>query len=64
MSFKQVPSPHKGHLELIRLRGITVLKQVNLEELAGDQVYEFALIVLPLRLVGATASPVTRIAMC
>ncbi len=64
MSFEQVPGPHKGHMELVRRRGITVLKQVNLEELAGDQVYEFALIVLPLRLVGATASPVTPIAIC
>jgi len=64
MSYEQVPSPHAGHLELIRRRGISVVKQVNLEELARDQVYEFLLIILPLRLVGATASPVTPIAIC
>lgn len=64
MSYEQVPSPHVGHVELIRRRGISIIKQVNLEELAGDRVYEFVLIVLPLRLVGATASPVTPIAIC
>ena len=64
MSYEQVPSPHAGHLELIRRRGISTIKQVNLEELAGDQVYEFLLIVLPLRLVGATASPVAPVAIC
>jgi len=64
MTFEQVPSPHLGHLELIRRRGISINKQANLEELATDQVYEFLLIVLPLRLVGATASPVNPIAIC
>jgi kynurenine formamidase len=64
MSFEQVPSPHLGHIELIRRRGISIIKQMNLEELAGDQVYEFLLIVSPLRLVGATASPVNPIAIC
>jgi len=64
MSFEQVPSPHLGHIELIRRRGISIIKQANLEELAADRVYEFLLIVLPLRLVGATASPVNPIAIC
>jgi kynurenine formamidase len=64
MTFEQVPSPHLGHLELIRRRGISIIKQANLEELAADQIYEFLLIVLPLKLVGATASPVNPIAIC
>ncbi len=64
MSFEQVPGPHVGHLELIRRRGISILKQANLEELSADQVYEFLLIVLPLKLMGATASPVNPIAIC
>ena len=63
MSFEQVPSPHLGHLELIRRRGISIIKQANLEELAADRIYEFLLIVLPLKLVGATASPVHPIAI-
>jgi kynurenine formamidase len=64
LSYERVPSAHLGHLELIRRRGIPMMKQVNLEELAGDSVYEFVFFVLPLRLVGATASPVTPIAIC
>jgi kynurenine formamidase len=64
LSYERVPSAHLGHMELIRRRGIPMMKQVNLEELAGDSVYEFLLVVLPLRLVGATASPVTPIAIC
>jgi kynurenine formamidase len=64
MTFEQVPSPHLGHLELIRRRGISIIKQANLEELAAERVYEFLLIVLPLRLVGSTASPVNPIAIC
>ena len=64
MSIEYVPSPHVGHLELVRRRGISVIKQANLEEIARDQVYQFLLIVLPLRLIGATASPVTPIAIC
>jgi kynurenine formamidase len=64
MSFEKVPSPHIGHLELIRRRGVSIIKQANLEALARDEVHQFLLIVLPLRLVGATASPVTPIAVC
>ncbi|MCI0419933.1 MAG: cyclase family protein [Acidobacteria bacterium] len=64
MTFEQVPSAHLGHLELIRRRGISIIKQANLEEIAADQLYEFLLIVLPLKLVGATASPVNPIAIC
>ncbi len=64
MSFEQVPSPHLGHLELIRRRGISIIKQANLEEIAADKVYEFLFIALPLPLVGATASPVNPIAIC
>jgi kynurenine formamidase len=48
---------------LIRRRGILTIKQVNLEELASDRVYEFLLFIIPLRLVGVTASPVTPIAI-
>jgi kynurenine formamidase len=64
MTFEQVPSPHLGHLELVRRRGISIIKQLNLEELAKDQVTVFLLIVLPLHIVGATASPVAPIAIC
>jgi kynurenine formamidase len=64
MSFEQVPSPHEGHIELIRKRGISIIKQANLEDIARDAIYSFLLIVLPLPIVGATASPVRPIAVC
>lgn len=64
MSYEQVPSPHLGHLELIRRRGIPIIKQVNLDGIAADGIYEFLFVALPLKLVGATASPVNPIAVC
>lgn len=63
VSFEQVPSPHLGHLELMRRRGVLLLKQVNLEALAADRVWEFLFIALPLKIVGATASPVHPVAI-
>ncbi len=64
MAFERMPSPHLGHIELIRKRGIPILKQVNLDGVCTDHIYQFLLIILPLRLVGATASPVTPVAIC
>ncbi|MBC7223624.1 MAG: cyclase family protein [Anaerolineae bacterium] len=63
VSFEQVPSPHLGHLELMRRRGVLLLKQVNLEALAADQVWKFLFLALPLKIVGATASPVHPVAI-
>jgi kynurenine formamidase len=64
MSFEQVPSPHLGNLELIRRRGVPIIKQTNLDEIAANEVFEFLFIAVPLELVGATASPVSPIAVC
>jgi kynurenine formamidase len=63
MSFERVPSPHMGHLELTRRRGIPVMNQVDCDGLAADGAYEFLFVALPLKLVGATASPVSPIAI-
>ena len=43
--------------------GITHLENLYLEELAANQVYEFLLIVTPLRLLGSTGSWVHPIAI-
>jgi kynurenine formamidase len=43
--------------------GIHLLENLRLDELAGARVNEFALIVLPLKLVGATGSTVAPIAV-
>ena len=44
-------------------RGVYLLENVWLEELASDAVYEFALIAAPIKIRGATGSPVRPIAL-
>src|SRR5207302_1231986 len=43
--------------------GIPIIENLNLEELAAEKVYEFAFICLPLKMRGATGSPVRPIAI-
>jgi kynurenine formamidase len=43
--------------------GIYIIEHLYLEELSRDQVYEFVLLCLPLKIRGATASPVRPIAV-
>ena len=50
-------------VELIRNRGMNVLENAYLEELARDRVYEFLLTVAPLNISGATHSPINPIAI-
>lgn len=45
------------------MNGIFLLENLRLDELAAQRVYEFALIVEPLKLVGATGSTVAPIAI-
>jgi len=63
LSFEKVPSPHLGHLELTRRRGIPIMNQIDCEALARDRVYEFLFIALPLKFRGGTASPLNPIAI-
>ena len=51
------------HTYLLAERGVSMLEAMWLEDLAKDQVYEFAFITLPLKMRGATASPVRPIAI-
>jgi kynurenine formamidase len=51
------------HLILIARHGIHIMEMVNLEALAQDGVREFLFIALPLKLVGATGSPIRPIAI-
>jgi kynurenine formamidase len=51
------------HRELIRNQGVYIMEQLNLEELSGDEVHEFALVVAPLGIPGGTASPVNPLAL-
>ncbi len=67
-SFEQVPSaepkrPNPVHKYLLVEQGIPIIENLYLEELVRDRVKEFMLIVLPLKIRGATASMVRPIAI-
>jgi kynurenine formamidase len=57
------PLDHSVHRLLLVHHGVTHLENLYLEELAAQRVYEFLLIVTPLRLRGATGSWVHPIAI-
>ena len=52
-----------GHLILLVRSGIYIIENLFLEDLARDRRYEFTFICLPLKLRGATGSPVRPIAV-
>jgi kynurenine formamidase len=51
------------HRILLVENGIHIIENLNLDELARDQVYEFLFTVSPLKIVGATGSPVRPVAV-
>lgn len=52
-----------GHLILIVRRGVHIIENLMLERLAADGVREFSFVCLPLKMRGATGSPVRPIAI-
>jgi kynurenine formamidase len=52
-----------GHILLLVRAGIPIVENLNLEELAAAKVYEFLFVCLPLKMRGATGSPVRPIAI-
>jgi kynurenine formamidase len=52
-----------GHILLLVRAGIPIIENLNLEDLAAAKVHEFAFICLPLKMRGATGSPVRPIAI-
>ena len=52
-----------GHLLLLVRAGIPIIENLNLEELAAAHLHEFAFVCLPLKMRGATGSPVRPIAI-
>lgn len=52
-----------GHAILLVRHGIYIIENLFLEELARDRCYEFTFVCLPLKLRGATGSPVRPIAI-
>ena len=51
------------HTYLLAEHGVSMLEAVWLEDLAKDQVYEFLFIASPLKMRGATASPIRPLAI-
>lgn len=54
---------HFAHLYLLPRKGIYIIENVNLEELARDRRWEFAFIGVPLKFQGATGSPLRPLAL-
>jgi kynurenine formamidase len=51
------------HVHLLVERGIHIIEVLDLEKLAEDGVSEFLFVALPLRIRGATGSPIRPIAL-
>ncbi len=52
-----------GHVYLLPQKGIYIIENLNLEELARDRRYVFAFVAAPLKLTGATGSPLRPLAL-
>ncbi|HEV3449051.1 MAG TPA: cyclase family protein [Gemmataceae bacterium] len=52
-----------GHVYLLPQKGIYIMENLNLEELARDRCYEFAFVGIPLKFKGATGSPFRPLAL-
>ena len=52
-----------AHVYLLPQKGIYIIENLNLEQLAADRIYEFLFVCLPLKFAGATGSPVRPIAV-
>jgi kynurenine formamidase len=51
------------HAHLLVETGIHILEVLDLEALASDRVHEFLFVAVPLRIVGATGSPIRPLAV-
>jgi kynurenine formamidase len=64
VAFEQLPEPGMPvHVHLLVEHGIHIIECLNLEELAQAEVREFLFIALPLKIEGATGSPVRPVAI-
>jgi kynurenine formamidase len=52
-----------AHVYLLPQKGIYILENLNLEALAGDRCWQFAFLGIPLKLRGATGSPLRPLAL-
>ena len=64
VAFERVPDASMPvHVHLLVESGIHIIECLNLEELAAARVYEFLFVALPLKIRGATASPIRPVAL-
>jgi kynurenine formamidase len=64
LAFERVPDPAMPvHVHLLVEKGIHIIECLNLEELARARVYQFAFVAAPLKLRGATGSPIRPLAL-
>jgi len=52
-----------GHVHLLVTHGIHIIENLNLEALAGEKIYEFGFVGIPLKFRGATGSPIRPLAL-
>jgi len=63
-AFEKVPAHGLAvHVALLVERGIPILEMLDLEALARDSAYTFLFVALPLKLVGASGSPIRPVAI-
>jgi kynurenine formamidase len=63
IAFERVPGAMPVHVHLLVESGIHIIEALNLEELARDRVYEFVFVAAPLKIRGATGSPIRPLAL-
>jgi kynurenine formamidase len=64
-TFEVLPSPrHDVHIYLLVEQGVPIMECLDLEQLSEERIYEFVIIVTPLKMKGATASIIHPIAIC
>jgi kynurenine formamidase len=64
INFEMVPSRTMPvHVHLLVERGIHIIECLNLEKLAADRVFEFVFVASPLKIRGATGSPIRPFAL-
>jgi len=64
VAFEKVPNPNMPvHVHLLVESGIHIIECLNLDDLAAARAYEFTFVALPLKILGATASPIRPVAL-
>jgi kynurenine formamidase len=64
VAFEKVPDPSMPvHVHLLVESGIHIIECLNMEELAAAGVHEFLFVAIPLKIRGATASPIRPVAV-